>query len=372
MAKLGETMIDEWPSHGGQPEPLLARFGLASDHELIDFSANINPLGPPAWLSQRASATLDGLARYPDPRYVHARQAIADAESVVVDRVLLTNGGAEAIFLAVALHARRSGPGRAVIIQPTFGEYDRACRHYGLEVRTLALEAPHFSLEEASAIGAMQDAGVVLLCRPNNPTGTLIERDLIERMLQAGREHGCTLVVDEAFVDFLSFEARLTPLLSRYDNLILLRSLTKLYAIPGLRLGYLLANAETVQRAADRQMPWSINSLAADLVAPLLEDRAYVQRTHDWLAAELPRLRQALEEMAFRVVPSQVNFLLFQDARRPQATPRLFEFLLQEGILARHTHNFAGISGAWLRVAVRTRADNARLLMALAAWRSQA
>ncbi|MFC3283455.1 threonine-phosphate decarboxylase CobD [Litchfieldella rifensis] len=356
----------QWPSHGGRPEQLLARFGLAADREILDFSANINPLGPPAWLKDRLIAGLDGLDVYPDPGYLEARCAIAEAENLDSAQVLLTNGGAEAVFLAARLHAGQT----ATIVQPTFVEYERACRHYGLRVADLPLSPDNsFSLDETRASRAMEGSDVLFVCRPNNPTGTLIERSLVERLLEAGRRLDCTLVVDEAFVDFLTDPVeRLTPLLARYPNLILLRSMTKLYAIPGLRLGYLLGSPEVVRHAAALQMPWSVNSLAAALVEPLLADSGFVARTHRWLQEERLRLHEAFARLGFQVTPSQVNFLLLRDARCPSATGKLFEFLLHAGILARHTHNFRGLDGAWLRLAVRSREDNGRLLAALGDW----
>ncbi|MDI5936041.1 aminotransferase class I/II-fold pyridoxal phosphate-dependent enzyme [Halomonas kalidii] len=414
---------EAWPSHGGQAATLLARFGLPADRELLDFSANINPLGPPAWLAERLLAALDGLARYPDPDYREAREAIAAAEGVTPAQVLPTNGGAEAIFLVAAAHAG----GRAAVVEPTFSEYARACRQYGLTVDARFLESQRFALDEAAALEAVARNDVLFLCRPNNPTGTLVERRVIERLLAAGLERGGTLVVDEAFVDFVTPDERLTPLLASWPNLILLRSLTKLYAIPGLRLGYLLGGAEAVARLRARQMPWSVNHLAASLVAPLLADHDFLARTRQWLADEQPRLQAGLAAAGLEVVPSRANFFLVRPASEPEATagqspihitqepgigrrgghlpwmanvapregfiapPRrpidgsiqaikptaialatteaLFEHLLRSGILARHTRNFPGLDSGWLRLALRERADNERLLAALAEWR---
>ncbi|MGQ4880431.1 threonine-phosphate decarboxylase CobD [Billgrantia sp. LNSP4103-1] len=366
MNERGEGMND-WPSHGGRPEQVLPRFGLAADGQVIDFSANLNPLGPPAWLPERLAAGLADIDAYPDPDYTAARAAIARAEGLAPGQVRLTNGGAEAIYLTAALMAQRAER-QAVIVQPTFGEYARACRHYGIAVRHLALATDDFQLDESQALHAMRDVDAVFLCRPNNPTGTLVERALIERMLAAGKRCDTTLVVDEAFIDFVTPDERLTPLLKRYDNLLLLRSMTKLHAIPGLRLGYLLGDEATIARIAGLQLPWSVNAPAAALVEPLLADRDHLQRTLAWLDAERPRLQRELEVLGLRVMPSRANFLLLQDAgSRPMSA--LLEHLARCGILVRHTHNFVGLDGAWLRVAVRSREENERLLAAISRWR---
>ena len=366
-------MGNNWPSHGGRPEQILPRLGLAAHNEVIDFSANLNPLGAPEWLPQRLIESLAGLEAYPDPDYSAACRAIAQHEGLLPAQVRLTNGGAEAIFLAAALLAER-GASRATIVEPTFCEYARACRHYAIAVEALPLkqEAPeheNFVLNEALALAAMRATDAVFLCRPNNPTGTLVERELIERMLREGQHHGSVLVVDEAFVDFVAPDERLTPLLARYDNLLLLRSMTKLYAIPGLRLGYLLGAEAVVQRIAALQLPWSVNALAAALVEPLLADTDYHARTLAWLDIERPWLEHELRSLGLRVVPSCANFLLLQDSgSRPMSA--LLEHLARGGILARHTHNFTGLDGAWLRIAVRTRHDNTRLVKAVADWRA--
>ncbi|MDX5379058.1 MAG: threonine-phosphate decarboxylase CobD [Halomonas sp.] len=358
--------MSDWPSHGGRPEQVLPRLGLAAERSVIDFSANLNPLGPPSWLAQWIAAGVAELAVYPDPDYREAREAIARHEGLAPEQVRLTNGGAEAIFLAAALLARR-GVRRALIVQPTFGEYQRACHHYGIEVANFALVEERFVLDEARACEAMREAGALFLCRPNNPTGTLVERELIERLLAEGQRQGTTLVVDEAFVDFVIRDERLTPLLARYDNLLLLRSMTKLYAIPGLRLGYLLGSAEAVGSIAQLQPPWSVNALAAGLVAPLLLDHDYLTQTRAWLDAERPWLQDELEALGLSVVPSHANFLLLRHGES-RSMAALLEHLARCGILVRHTHNFIGLEGAWLRVAVRSRPENRALVEAVARW----
>ncbi|RDB44078.1 threonine-phosphate decarboxylase [Halomonas sp. DQ26W] len=360
--------MSDWPSHGGRPEGMLLNLGLASNAQVIDFSANFNPLGPPSWLMERLAASLAELNVYPDPDYTEACRAIAWAEGLTPEQVRLTNGGAEAIFLAAALLAKQ-GARRAVVVQPTFCEYERACRHYGIGVQHLALEAGSFALDEARALEGIRDADAVFLCRPNNPTGTLIERDQVECLLAESHRCGTTLVVDEAFVDFVSPDERLTPLLARYDNLLLLRSMTKLYAIPGLRLGYLLGDGPTVDRIAELQLPWSVNTLAAGLVERLLGDRNFLERTQEWISIEGPWLQRELEALGLRVVPSRANFLLLQGRTKAQAAPLLLEYLARSGFLARHTHNFMGLDGAWLRIAVRSRQENTLLIEAIARWR---
>ena len=361
-----------WPSHGGQAKALLAHFGLPANYRLEDFSANLNPLGPPAWVRDWLTKQLAGLEYYPAPDYCAACHAIAAQHQLQPEQVLLTNGGAEAIYLAAALHADQ----RAAIINPSFGEYARACHAHRLSISEIALPAPHFSLDVDALLASLNDVDVLFLCRPNNPTATLIDFSAMQTILARTAAIGCRVVVDEAFVDMVGEtvgetpqQGSLAPLLARYSHLMLLHSMTKLYTLPGLRLGYLLADAATVQAVQAHQPPWSVNHLAAELVAPLLADDVFVRRTQRWLATERPRMAQALTQLGLEVVPSQACFFLIRPGveQRGQGITSdiLFERLLRRGVLVRHTHNFIGLDGEWLRVALRDAPANQRLISVL-------
>ncbi|MGM0915471.1 MAG: threonine-phosphate decarboxylase CobD [Pseudomonadota bacterium] len=363
----------DWPLHGGQPGPLLARYGLPEETPVLDVSANLNPLGPPAWLAGWLMARLaepDTLARYPDPGYAEAQAAIAAHEGVAADQVLLTNGGAEAIFLAAALQARERPGVPAAIIEPTFAEYARACAAHGLPVQRFPLAPPGFRLDVEAIVAGLGETRLLWLCRPNNPTATLVPRADVERLLVLTAARGTRVVVDEAFVDFIGDpKEALTALLADHPHLVLLRSLTKHFTLPGLRLGYLLGAPETVAAARDCQPAWSVNALAAALVAPLLADRDFARRTEGWLAAERPRLQAGLEALGLEVVPSRANFFLVRypgsGEQGREATRALLPALLRRGVLARHTESFAGLDGGWLRLALGGAEANTRLLTVL-------
>lgn len=354
-----------WPAHGGQAEALLAHFGLPPDHALEDVSANLNPLGPPDWVDGWLTQQLAGLERYPAPDYRAARNAIAAHHQLQPEQVLLTNGGAEAIFLAAALHAGK----RAAILSPSFGEYARACRAHRIDITDIALSAPHFTLNIDALLTGLSGIDVLFLCRPNNPTATLIDAPAMEALLDVTASTGCRVVVDEAFVDMVSdtkLQASLAPLLARYSHLILLHSMTKFYTLPGLRLGYMLADGATINAAESHQPPWSVNHLAAELVAPLLADCEFAQRTHQWITNERPRMELALTQLGLDVVPSHACFFLIRPgAEHAMTSDVLFERLLRQGMLVRHTHSFAGLDGGWLRIALRDGPANQRLLKVL-------
>ncbi|GAA3907825.1 threonine-phosphate decarboxylase CobD [Halomonas cibimaris] len=345
----------QWPRHGGQAAALLARFGLPPDHPIEDFSANLNPLGPPDWVPAWLERHVSELTRYPDVDYVAAREAIAAHHGVSRDQVLLTNGGGEAIFLAASLCAG----GRAGVLTPTFNEYARALDGVGAEVCEISFTHPLDGLD------------AVFLCRPNNPDGGLLALVEVEALLARAAAADCRLIVDEAFIDLtVDEDANALPArLAAHPNLILLRSMTKFYTLPGLRLGYALASEALIAAMACRQPPWSVNQLAAGLVAPLLADSDFAARTQAWLTAERPRMQQALERRGLEVAPGATCFFLLRPGvalRRQGITAEvMLEWLLGGGILARHTHGYAGLDGEWLRLALRDERANHRLLKVL-------
>lgn len=364
---MGRRSGMEWPNHGGQLSEIKRKFNI--DNDVIDFSANIHPFGPPNWMKQEFANSFNLISRYPEPSYRVARVHLAKFDNVHQEEVLVTNGGAEAVFLTTKFFEGK----KALIVQPTFSEYERACQHYHLEVKHVFLHKEDgFMLPFNEIIDCLPWADVIYLCRPNNPTGTVVEETAIRMILDQAKETGTFLVVDEAFVDFLADEnANLVPLLQEYSQLILLRSLTKMYAVPGLRIGYMLANRNIIDSVKQWQMPWSVNAFAAALIPAMIEDWAFVVDSQKYFDRELKRMRCRLTEMNFYMSPSYVNFYLLRDKENPNVTKELFEFLLHHGVLARHTDNFKQLNGEYLRFAVRSEQDNDFLLDTLSEWRKR-
>jgi threonine-phosphate decarboxylase len=368
----------KWPSHGGQPETIKKMFALDEDSaHLIDFSANLNPLLPVHEPQEKLLLDSESIRRYPDPDYSQARLMIAKHQGIAKEQVLLTNGGAEAIFLA----ARKFAGQKALIIQPTFGEYERACGHYGMKTESLFLsENTDFSFPLDQVLERMKAVQAVFLCRPNNPTGTVASETAIRTLLREGQRIGCYIVIDEAFADFMPDHEPLTHWINDFDNLILLRSLTKMYTVPGLRIGYVIAADRMIEELQSYQIPWSVNAIAAAIVPKLLNDPTIIKETRAWLSAQLDMLKREYRKMGFYMPPTSANFYLLQDRmisavlspdRSREAAEALFRHLLHSGILPRHTHTFPALEGRYLRFAVRTEQENKKLLAALREWRAK-
>jgi threonine-phosphate decarboxylase len=361
-------MMMNWPKHGGQPKRILKLKGIENDDTYYDFSANINPLGPPRALKENYMQVFNQIERYPDPDYQDATMLIAAHEGLGQEQVLLTNGGSEAIFLV----AQQFMGKKALIIEPTFSEYERACKVYGLSISHLSLQLDHdFSFPLEKVLSKMEEVDILFLCRPNNPSGTVVEMENMKALLEKGVECKTTIVVDEAFIHFLPIHIEdLTYLIDQYSNLILLRSLTKIYAIPSLRLGYVVARQEMIDKLKRDQIPWSVNGIVTSLIPNLFKEELFINETKAWLQSQLDILTLELAKLGFYYSPTLVNFYLLKDLQCVD-TEHLFSFLLENKVIPRHTNNFKGLDGNYLRLAVRSEEENTYLLETLRRWREK-
>lgn len=354
----------KWPSHGSNPRYLYEAAGLAQPEDILDFSANINPLGPPPSLKEHWGGLFQEICQYPDPHSASLKEKIAGREGIEESQILIGNGGAEIISLVGRLLAGK----RVLIVEPAFSEYEKACTVNDCNIS-------YFQLDEGWEINLealkkeLPEVDAVFLCNPNNPTGIYYERNTITAMAEACKEHHCLLIVDEAFYDFVAGYQSLVPLLKEFDSLMLLRSLTKMFAIPGLRLGYAIANKEMISKLASYQSHWSVNGVA--LAAGILcsEEESFIKKTIEWIRMERERLFHFYKQNGFETSLSQVNFYLLRDHELADDQYPLFAFLLKKGIVPRHTFNFPGLEGRWLRFAIKGSEENDTLMEALEEWR---
>ncbi|QPR27108.1 threonine-phosphate decarboxylase [Edwardsiella hoshinae] len=346
--------------HGGDVVGVAEQLGVAV-HSLTDFSANINPWGMPDTLRQALHAQLDLAQPYPDLDYRALHRALAAHHQLPPEWIVAGNGETELIFnLVEALQPRQ-----ALLLTPSFAEYRRALQRVGCTLRHYTLRAETgFTVDGALLDAINADLDCVFLCTPNNPTGLTVSPELLLALAERCQRLGVRLIVDEAFWDFIADEPGAIPLLARFPTLCVLRSLTKFYAIAGLRLGYLLSadQALTAQVRALRH-PWSINAFAALAGEWVLRDDDYRQRTLAWLAHERPWLQAALQALTgLTVWPGRANYLLLR-CERPALDLR--QALLAHGLLIRSCANYPGLDARYYRVCVRLRPDNARLIAAL-------
>lgn len=317
---------------------------------MLDFAVNVWPgQWPPALQDALAQALADG-HRYPDER--EAREAIAARHGRSPGEVLLTNGACEAFWLL----AQAFRPKLAACIHPSFTEPEAALRAAGGEVIQVLRECERWRFDPAQV---SEEADCVVLGNPNNPTGTLDPVETITALARRWR----LLVVDESFIDFVPSESASLAGDRDVPGLIVVRSLTKLWSLAGIRAGYLLAPAQIVERLAAHRQPWSVNTFACAALAACAGDRDTPRRVAAEVAFAREELADALRLLpGVRVWPSEANFLLLQV---PDG-PGLVEALRERSIAVRPAASFPGLDKSFIRIAVRTREDNALLVDAFA------
>lgn len=343
------------PTHGGDWAGFEARYGRPP----LDFSVNVSPLGVPDGVRRALEGAAVSADRYPDPLCRSLRAAIAEREGVDAERVLCGAGAADLIFRAVL--ARR--PRLALLPAPSFTEYEAALRAADCRVAYFELRKENgFALDSGILEAITPETDMVFLCQPNNPTGRTVPRPLLLRVLDRCRSTGTLLVLDECFCGFLDDPAAhsLVTELARGEDLLILRSFTKLYALAGVRLGYCLAGDPALPDAmAAAGPPWAVSSLAQAAGLAALEEDGYVRSVRALIRSERPRLAGRLAALGLRVIPGEANYLLFQCAA-PLLGP-----LGERGILLRRCGDYRGLDDSWYRAAVRTPGENDRLIRAM-------
>lgn len=353
----GWTQHADGRHHGAHGSEVSRAVGAAAS-DFLDFSQNINPLGTPAGAVEAARNA--GFTGYPDLDYLELRDALGAYLEVSRDLVLPTNGGAEALFLAARVAAENRAGERGIIPEPTFSEYAAAARAAGFEVeRRIARRAEEGFELDPESLEDLTDVGLMFLCNPNNPTGGAMRRDEVLEISQRLGEAGVALVVDEAFVDFVP-EVSVVSSIGRsgFENLLVARSFTKFFGIPGLRLGALISS--DIALAQSFQPSWSVNGVAAAAGISAADDDAFTETS----IAEVARLREDLYARldalpGIRPYPGAANFLLVHG---PNGLP---DRLIHRRVLVRSCEPFLGLDAGYFRVAVRTNAENAFLVEAI-------
>ncbi len=369
------------PVHGGNLAWAAALAGCPAS-AILDFSASISPLGPPESALAAIQAHLSSLTAYPDPDYGELRTALGEAFNVDPDWILPGNGSAELLTWAALDLSKLEA---TYLVTPAFGDYWRALKAFGAQVLDCPLElqsldwetgsglvtddlsvsdrsfvSPSLAIPVPLALGA--DRGL-LLNNPHNPTGLLFGRQAIRPYL----EQLPLVVVDEAFMDFLppSEQETLIAQVEEFPNLVILRSLTKFYSLPGLRMGCAIAHPDILRRWQLLRDPWPVNALAAAAAAAVVRDTAFERQTWDWLPVARRELFEGLADLpGLQPFPGAANFLLVESSVSVTAIQK--SLLQQHRILIRDCLSFPELGDRFFRVAVRERADNLRLISALA------
>lgn len=344
--------------HGGNIAKAAKKYGLPP-RDFIDFSASINPLGPSPGVYGAISSELWRIRHYPDPDCGDLPELLSGHLGVGKENLLLGNGGAELIYVL----PRAMGIRRALVAAPTFSEYAEAVKAAGGTVSYAV-----YSNDPGEMAGQLEGYDAVFICNPNNPTGRAFRRKSLLPLLEAAEQAGVLLVVDEAFMDFVEErrEKSLMDLACRRKSLVVLYSLTKFFGIPGMRLGAIVAVPETIGLIKKARDPWSVNALAIAAGEAALSDSRHMADTLLTVREERDYLFSAISSITgLKPFPSEANFLLVDISGTGMSADRLVEKMGARGILVRNCSNFYGLETPCIRVAVRVRSENLRLVSAL-------
>ena len=338
--------------HGGDVYSYAARFGAVP----VDLSANINPYGIPESVKQAMHDAIENCTQYPDPFCRAARQAISEVEGVAPNRIYCGNGAADVLDRLAAVIR----PKTALLLAPTFAEYERTLTGADLRFHTLRADE-NFVVTERILQDITPDLDAVYLCNPNNPTGRTIDSALLREIAARCVAVGARLIVDECFLDFVSGGETLVPYLDTFPSLVLLRAYTKMYAVPGVRFGWCMtADAALIESLYCAGQPWNVSVIAQACAVACAWERDYAAQTAQRIAAERVYLTEGLTARGVTVFPGEANFLLFHTSDTD-----LQDKLARHGILVRDCSNYRGLTRGYYRAAVKTRNESEMLFAAL-------
>ncbi|MFP3153069.1 aminotransferase class I/II-fold pyridoxal phosphate-dependent enzyme [Lachnospiraceae bacterium ZAX-1] len=326
---------------------------------VTDFSANINFKGTPDSVKAAAKAGVDLSDQYPDINCEELRLSIGASEHIPAQQVICGNGASELIFsLALAIK-----PVQALLMAPTFYEYQQALSSVGCElIKYRMKEERGFALQEDFLEKIQKSTDIIFLCNPNNPTGVLTETEFLEKVLRRCERCNTLLVVDECFNPFLENPEQYTMkhYLKSSEHLIILKAFTKIYAMAGLRLGYVLTNnAGVAHRMSQVTQPWNVSIPAQMAGIAALKEEGFLKDTRKELKAEKEFLQKGLAKIGYPILGSKANYIFFQGPRT------LYSDCLEREFLIRDCSNYEGLPGGWYRIAVKGRKENEALLNVL-------
>ncbi|MFF5995682.1 aminotransferase class I/II-fold pyridoxal phosphate-dependent enzyme [Lysinibacillus sp. KU-BSD001] len=337
----------QYPAHGANADALYKALRIQMPNKVIDLSENVNPAGVPPSVQHAWPSLINHITMYPNEQAEPFRSKVAAFHDVKPEHIIVGNGAAECLMVL----ARYFNGGTVGVIEPSFSEYRRTLLQENVTVQSIVVDdicTYKFSMEQVKA--AMHAVDAVYLCNPNNPTGALTTKMDIQALLEYGQKVSCTLVVDEAFMDWTDEVESVISLVEKYENLIVLRSMTKMYALAGIRLGYIVS--QKAPMLAGFFPHWNVSGVANQVGCLCLEEDQYVAQARQSSAQIREEMTNFLKDYACEVSNSAANFLLFQ-LPQPYNPDHFFKTLLSAGIVLRHTKNYVGLDGQWFRLAMK-------------------
>lgn len=329
------------------------------DPKILDFSSNVNPLGYPRSVRRLLSSGMSKIPVYPDHNSSVLKQRLSEYLGISVGNMVVGNGATEIIYNFCRAVIDRNTP--VLITAPTFGEYEAAARLCGAKpqfFKTLDLED-----DIAEFLKKLPKNGIVFVCNPNNPTGLLVPKNVMMEILRAAQKRRTHVFVDECFIELADPKQSLVNDVPKFDNLFVLRSLTKSFGLAGLRIGYGIGNKKMISVLDKIKIPWNVSGLAQEAAVLALSDAQFLRKTKKLITVESEFLKKSISEIAgLSCFDSQTNFLLIK-TKTPSKI--LQKKLLRRKILIRDCSTFRGLNQNYIRIAVRTHKENMALIKAL-------
>lgn len=365
--------------HGSDLEKVEQVYGI-KPCDITSFAANVNPLGISYKLRTTLSERIDAITSYPDRDYTALRTSISNYIHLAKENIIVGNGSTELISLFIQITA----PKKALLVTPTYSEYERELALQGGTLDYFPLsEEDGFTLHPEKLEQELKKGyDLLILCNPNNPTSTAITTDSMREILtcckkvasqltnEYGHEHPLNVIVDETYVEFAPDIDKVTaiPLVNEFDNLVVLRGVSKFFAAPGLRLGYASTSSKyLLKEINDRKNPWTINTLAAIAGEIMFSDEEYIKNTKDFISSERTRVCNALRQNPnLKVYEPVANFVLVRILKPDMTASMLFEACIKKGLMIRDCVTFPGLDEKYFRICFMSKEKNDELLEVIA------
>lgn len=347
--------------HGGN----IYKYLRNGKKEILDYSSNINPLGVPQNFIEIAKNSFEILINYPDPYYIELRKKIAEFNSVNIDNIIVGNGATEILFL----YMRALKPKKVLLLAPCFAEYERALKSVSANIEYFELkESENFypNIENLKKEIENNNYDLLLLCNPNNPTGQFIKLEDIKEIVKTCENKNTKIFIDEAFIEFIENWKEKTVSLLKNKNVFIIRAFTKFFAIPGLRLGYGIAFDEDIlKKIWEEKEPWTVNIFANLAGLIMLDDKEYIQKTEKWILKEKKFMYKELSKFQYiKTYKTECNFILIKLFNI--SSTNLRDKMIEKNILIRDASNFKFLDFHFVRLAIKDRESNLKVLEALA------
>lgn len=349
--------------HGSDLEKIGEYYQIPKE-DIVQFGANVNPLGLSAAVKQALADHLDIISSYPDRNYTSLKQVISRYCGCIPENVVVGNGSTELISLLISQRSAK----RALVLGPTYSEYERELNLTGGLLSYYNLkETDDFILDTEDFINSIPSGtDLVIICNPNNPTSSALTQSDMEKIVGFCRAQDIFVMIDETYVEFAPDIAQITsiPLTKHYDNLMVIRGVSKFFAAPGLRFGYgITSNHEFLSMLLTHQNPWSLNSIGAFAGELLLQDREYIGKTRRLILSERSKLYRQLETLdTFKVYMPYANFILLRILKESVTSFQVFEAAIHEKLMIRDCSSFQSLNGDFVRFCIMKPEDNERLM----------